>query len=81
LVEVSPHITNAEIEAETSLHPTIIKEILHESLNMKKIDSRSESHQISLAQKEKRVECCRENRRLIAEGKLRASDIFTGDES
>lgn len=81
LVEENPHITYAEIEAETSLHPPTIKEILHESLNMRKVASRWVPHQLSLAQKEKRVKCCRENLRLIAEGKLRVCDIFTGDES
>ena len=81
LVEENPHITYAEIEAETSLHPPSIKEILHESLNLRIIASRWVPHQLTLAQIEKRVECCRENPRLIAEGKLRVYDIFTGDES
>jgi hypothetical protein len=48
---------------------------------MKKTASRLVPHQLSLVQKEERVECCRKNPRLIAEGKLRVCDIFTGYES
>ena len=33
------------------------------------------------AQKQKRVEYCQENLRLVNEGKIRLCDIFTGDES
>ena len=81
LVEENPHITYAEIEAETSLHPPAIKEILHESLNLRKLASRWIPRQLTDAQKQKRVECCRENLKLLSEGKLRICDIFTGDES
>jgi histone-lysine N-methyltransferase SETMAR len=81
LVEVNPHITYAEIEAETSLHPPTIQTILHESLSMKKIASRWVPHELTEAQKNKRVECCQENIKLVNEGKIRLCDIFTGDES
>ena len=71
LVEENPHITYAEIKAETLLHPPTIKEILHEKLNLKKLASRWIPYQLTGALKAKRVEYCRENLRLICEGKIR----------
>ena len=81
LVESNPHITYAEIEAETSLHPPSIYTILHVSLGMKKIASRWVPYELTEVQKQKRVEYCQENLRLVNEGKIRLCDIFTGDES
>ena len=81
LVEQNPHITYAEIEAETSLHPPSIYTILHDSLELRKIASRWVPHDLTEAQKQKRVEYCQENLRLVNEGKIRLCDIFTGDES
>ena len=81
LVEENPHITYAEIEAETLLHLSTIKEILHKELNLKKITSRWVTHQLNDAQKKKRVDICKENLRLVDEGKIRLGDIFTKGES
>ena len=81
LVEENPHITYDQIEAESLLHPPVMKEILHQSLDLKKIASRRIPHQFTDAQKAKRVEYCRENLRLISEGKIRLCDIINGDES
>ena len=47
LVEENPHITYAEIKAETLLHPPTIKEILHEKLNLKKLASRWIPYQLT----------------------------------
>jgi hypothetical protein len=79
LVELSPHITNAEIEAETSLHPPIIKEILHESLNLKNsIRAGCHINFLSLKKKnESNVVAKIED--ISHERKLRVSDIFTGE--
>jgi histone-lysine N-methyltransferase SETMAR len=81
LVEENPHITYAEIEAETLLNPPSIQTILKSSLGLRKIASRWVPHELTKAQKQKRVECCQENLRLVNEGKIRLCDIFTGDES
>lgn len=81
LVEENPHVTYDEIEAETLLHPPSIKEILNKELNLKKISSRWVPHQLTDAQKKKRVDICKKNLRLVDEGKIRLGDIFTGDES
>ena len=39
------------------------------------------SHDLTEAQKRKRVEYCQENLSLVNEGKIRLCDIFNGDES
>ena len=82
LVEQNPHITYAEIEAETLLHPpSIYRTILHDSLGLKKIAPHWVPHDLTEAQKQKRVEYYQENLKLVNEGKIRLCDIFTGDES
>jgi hypothetical protein len=69
-VEENPRITYADIEAETSLHPSTIQEILHVSLDSEKIAWSWVPHQLTNGQRAKLAECCREDLRLISEGKL-----------
>lgn len=81
LIEEDPHLSCAELEAITSVNHYTLLEILHNALGMRKLTSRWIPHQLTAKNIQERVAACRENLRLIEEGKLRLCDIITGDES
>ena len=81
LIEDDIHITYEQIEAELSLHPASIHEIIHVHLKLRKIAARWVPYELTDAQKEKRVAFCKENLAKFNTGKWRICDIITGDES
>jgi [histone H3]-lysine36 N-dimethyltransferase SETMAR len=81
LIDNNPHITYAQIEAETSLNPDCIHRIIHDHLRMRKLTSRWVPHELTAAQKAKRVASCIENLAKFNAGQWRICDIITGDES
>jgi len=81
LIEENIHITYEQIEAELSLNPNSIHEIIHIHLKMRKITSRWVPYELTDAQKERRVNFCKENLAKFNSGKWQICDIVTGDES
>ena len=81
LIEDNPHISYDEIEAATSINQFSINQIIHDHLKMKKMSSRWIPHELTDENRLLRLEICRENLAKISEGKIRLSDVITGDES
>lgn len=81
LIKDNPYITYAEIKAITNLYDPSIHTILHDHLNLRKLNSRWIPHDLSEEQKRKRVMFCKKNLDLFSQGKLRLCDMVTGDES
>lgn len=79
-IEVNPHATYDEIEAETSINRFTIFEIIHDALELRKVSSRYVPHILSEENRAKRVMACKANLAYFRDGPGRLSDIFTGDE-
>ena len=81
IIEQDPHCTYVEIEEETSLSNGTITKIIHDHLKLRKVTSRWVPHNLTIDQKQQRVNICRENLKRFREGSARVSDIVTGDET
>lgn len=81
VIELNPHATYDEIEADTSISRYTIFEILHQALKMRKLTSRWIPHELTAKNRKDRVDACRENLAKFKEGKWRLCDVITGDES
>lgn len=76
------HVTYREIEASLGISMTSINKILHEHLAVKKICSRWIPHNLTKAQKDARVNWCKEMLKKYNRGASKAVyNIYTGDES
>jgi [histone H3]-lysine36 N-dimethyltransferase SETMAR len=76
------HITYREIESSLDISMTSINKILHDHLAVKKICSRWIPHNLTKAQKERRVDWCKEMLKKFDRGASKAVyNIYTGDES
>jgi histone-lysine N-methyltransferase SETMAR len=81
VIDEDPHSTYDDIIAETSLCRDTIKRIIHNHLRLRKVTSRWVPHDLTPEQKQKRVEICQENLRMLESGSWRLGDIITGDET
>lgn len=82
LIKQDRHVTYREIEASLDISMTSINKILHEHLGVKKICSRWIPHNLTNAQKEIRVNWCKEMLIKYRQGTSKAVyNICTGDES
>lgn len=81
LIEENSRISIHYIEAETGLSYGTIERIIHDHLYLRKLSSRWIPHELSEAQKKKRVEICKKNLDYIESQRWRLCDIVTGDES
>ena len=61
IIEINPHSTYDDIEAETSINRYTLNEIIHQSLRMRKLASRWIPHVLTEKNRQDRVEACREN--------------------
>jgi histone-lysine N-methyltransferase SETMAR len=76
------HVTYREIQASLNISMTPINKILHDHLAVKKICSRWIPHNLTIAQKEARVDWCKEMLQKYNHGASNAVyNICTGDES
>lgn len=80
LIVANPHISLHELQTKASLSYGTIERIIHDHLHLRKITSRWVPHQLTTAQKAKRLVFCQENLAKFKEGKWRLCDVFTGDE-
>jgi histone-lysine N-methyltransferase SETMAR len=80
VIEVNPHATYDEIEAETSINRFTIFEIIHDALKLRKVSSRYVPHLLTDENRATRVKYCKENLAFYRDGPGRLCDIFTGDE-
>ena len=81
LVEENPHISLNYLEELTSLSHNLLHRIIHKHLKLRKLSSRWIPHDLTDAQKLKRLKFCEKNLKKFDEGKWRLCDVVTGDES
>lgn len=82
LVMQDRHVTYREIEASLGISMTSIHAILHEHLIVKKICSRWIPHNLSVDQKQARVDWCKKMIKKYNRGTSKAVyNIYTGDET
>ena len=82
LLEQDRHVTYRKIKASLAISMTSIYKILHEHLAIKKICARWIPHNLTNAQKNERVDWCKEMLQKYAQGTPKAVyNIYTGDES
>ena len=82
LIKNDRHVTYREIEASLDISMTSINKILHEHLHVKKVCSRWIPHNLTIAQKEARVDWCKKMLKKFAQGASKAVyNVCTGDES
>lgn len=82
MIEEDRHVTYREIEATLGISKTAIQSILQEHLAVKKICSRWIPHNLTEAQKEARVNWCKEMRQKFKLGTAKSVyNIVTGDET
>ena len=82
MIEEDRHVTYHEIEATLGISKTAIQSILQEHLAVKKICSRWIPHNLTEAQKEARVNWCKEMRQKFKLGTAKSVyNIVTGDET
>lgn len=76
------HVTYREIEASLGISMTSINKILHEHLSVKKLCSRWIPHNLTIVQKQDRVDWCQKILEKYNHGLSKAVyNIYTGDES
>lgn len=81
IVDEDPRVTIDIMEALSELSRSTIQRILHDSLKLRKVTSRWIPHDLTDANKQERVNACRENLAMFKENKWRLCDVVTGDES
>lgn len=82
LIKEDRHVTYDEIEASLGISRTAVSKILHEHLAVKKVCSRWIPHNLTIAQKQARVDWCKQMLKKFERGASRhVFNIVTGDES
>jgi histone-lysine N-methyltransferase SETMAR len=81
LVNDDPHISIDYIAYMLDISHGSVDTILKQHLMLKKISSRWIPHELTTAQRQRRVEICMENLQKIESGVWKLCDIVTGDES
>lgn len=80
-INVDPHITIEELQAQTDLSHGTIQRIISDHLNLRKITARYIPKQLTDSQRAERVQICKENLAKFESGAWRLCDVTTGDES
>lgn len=81
IINIDPHITVDELQAQTDLSHGTIQRIISDHLNLRKITARYVPKQLTDSQRAKRVQICKENLAKFESGACRLCDVVTGDES
>lgn len=81
IINIDPHITVDELQAQTDLSHGTIQRIISDHLNLRKITARYVPKQLTDSQRAKRLQICKENLAKFESGAWRLCDVVTGDES
>ena len=81
LIEEDPNSTYDDLEADSLLLRGTIETIIQDRLQKVKVASRWAPHKLTDAQKERRLQVCKENLERISDGQLRLGNIIAGDET